>query len=49
VSWPPSVVPAPNGIGFGVAASVTPSGCGLVLNDLSPPSVWPCALRAINR
>src|SRR5438132_946113 len=50
VSWPEIVVVWPKSTGFGVAVSVTPSGCFLVLNVRSlpvplpavPPSEGPC-------
>jgi hypothetical protein len=49
VSAPPSTVGRPNRTGFGVAASVAPSGIVAVLNDRSLPSVVPLRLRATSR
>ena len=49
VSVPPSTVGLPNGTGFGVAASVSPSGWGLVLNVRSAPRVMPNWLEATSR
>ena len=41
VSVPASTVPCPNGIGFGLAASETPSGWRRVVNERRLPRVVP--------
>ena len=49
VSWPASVVAPPGAIGFGFAASVTPSGCGRVLNVRRAPRRMPRRFCATSR
>ena len=49
VSAPASTVGLPNGTGFGVAPSVSPSGWCLVLNVRSAPRVMPKLFCATSR
>jgi hypothetical protein len=49
VSWPASVVEAPGAIGFGLAASETPSGWRRVVNVRHPPILLPSAFWATSR